>query len=254
MKKLNKKTAFTLAEVLITLAIIGVVAAMTIPTLVQNYNERVTVTKVKKTYSMLTQAFKLAMYENGTVDMWGLNYSRTVTDEGVIRDYTSPAKVLNIFSQYIKGTPFIEADDDSKEYNLQGVSLSVADGVVNYVPVEKTQPTSTRLNDGTILRFDSTFRPCLMNDKICTSITMYIPDKTNKMIQGKNLFTFYIGKDSISPAGFNGDENTPFNNTCNISINNRTSGRGCTAWIIENGNMDYLKCNDLEWGKKTKCN
>ena len=36
MKK--NKSAFTLAEVLITLGIIGVVAAMTIPTLVQNYN------------------------------------------------------------------------------------------------------------------------------------------------------------------------------------------------------------------------
>lgn len=36
-----KKIAFTLAEVLITLGIIGVVSAMTIPTLVQNYNERV---------------------------------------------------------------------------------------------------------------------------------------------------------------------------------------------------------------------
>ena len=36
----QKTTAFTLAEVLITLAIIGIVAALTIPTLVQNYQER----------------------------------------------------------------------------------------------------------------------------------------------------------------------------------------------------------------------
>ena len=37
----SKKVAFTLAEVLITLGIIGVVAAMTIPVLIQNYNARV---------------------------------------------------------------------------------------------------------------------------------------------------------------------------------------------------------------------
>ena len=36
----SKKAAFTLAEVLITLAIIGIVAALTIPTLIQNYQER----------------------------------------------------------------------------------------------------------------------------------------------------------------------------------------------------------------------
>ena len=40
------KKAFTLAEVLITLGIIGVVAAMTIPSLINAYRERVTVTKV----------------------------------------------------------------------------------------------------------------------------------------------------------------------------------------------------------------
>lgn len=43
-----KKYAFTLAEVLITLGIIGVVAAMTLPTVVNKYREKETVTKLKK--------------------------------------------------------------------------------------------------------------------------------------------------------------------------------------------------------------
>ncbi|MCM1339796.1 MAG: type II secretion system GspH family protein [Muribaculaceae bacterium] len=50
--------AFTLAEVLITLGIIGVVAAMTIPGLMSKYREIVTVSKVKETYSILAQAEK----------------------------------------------------------------------------------------------------------------------------------------------------------------------------------------------------
>ena len=50
---LKRKTAFTLAEVLITLGIIGVVAALTLPSLIQSYKERVTVTKVQKAYSIL---------------------------------------------------------------------------------------------------------------------------------------------------------------------------------------------------------
>ena len=43
-----KKIGFTLAEVLITLAIIGVVAVMTIPTLIANYQKKATATKVKR--------------------------------------------------------------------------------------------------------------------------------------------------------------------------------------------------------------
>lgn len=45
------KRAFTLAEVLITLGIIGVVAALTIPTLMSNHRANVTMQKLKKFYS-----------------------------------------------------------------------------------------------------------------------------------------------------------------------------------------------------------
>ena len=50
-----KKCAFTLAEVLITLGIIGVVAAMTIPTVVAKYQHKVLETQFKKAYSILYQ-------------------------------------------------------------------------------------------------------------------------------------------------------------------------------------------------------
>ena len=46
MKKRQIQKAFTLAEVLTTLAIIGIVAALTIPTLISNYQEKQTVTKI----------------------------------------------------------------------------------------------------------------------------------------------------------------------------------------------------------------
>ena len=51
----NRRAAFTLAEVLITIGIIGVVAALTIPTLISNYQQFVLNVQFKKTYSLITQ-------------------------------------------------------------------------------------------------------------------------------------------------------------------------------------------------------
>ena len=62
--------AFTLAEVLITLGIIGIVAAMTLPTLIAKYQKNVTAVKVKKFYSVFNQAFKLAQLEFGEFKYW----------------------------------------------------------------------------------------------------------------------------------------------------------------------------------------
>ena len=69
----NKKSkGFTLAEVLITLGIIGVVAAITMPTLINNYREKATVNKVKKFYSMMSQAYLLSVKDNEHADPWNV--------------------------------------------------------------------------------------------------------------------------------------------------------------------------------------
>ena len=64
------KKAFTLAEVLITLGIIGIVAEMTMPALIANYQERVIVSQLKKVYSTLSQADKMAEAEYADISEW----------------------------------------------------------------------------------------------------------------------------------------------------------------------------------------
>ena len=56
---------FTLAEVLITLGVIGVVAAITMPTLISAYRQKVTATKLKQTYSILSTALNAGETEYG---------------------------------------------------------------------------------------------------------------------------------------------------------------------------------------------
>lgn len=65
MFKFFVSKAFTLAEVLITIAIIGVVAAMTIPTLVSNINDRAMETQHKKAKTILANGYKLMMANEG---------------------------------------------------------------------------------------------------------------------------------------------------------------------------------------------
>ena len=65
---LKKKIAFTLAETLITLGIIGVVAAITIPGLINNYKANKLRTQFLKSYSTIQQAFKLMQEDDVSMD------------------------------------------------------------------------------------------------------------------------------------------------------------------------------------------
>lgn len=62
---IKRLKGFTLAEVLITLLIIGIVAAMTLSVLINNYQKKVTGTKLQKAYSILTNALRMAEADYG---------------------------------------------------------------------------------------------------------------------------------------------------------------------------------------------
>ena len=64
------KKGFSLSETLIALAIIGVVAAVTMPLVIKNHQKQVTVTKLKKIYSTLNQAMQNSIAENGDAINW----------------------------------------------------------------------------------------------------------------------------------------------------------------------------------------
>lgn len=77
----RKKVAFTLAEVLITLGVIGVVAALTIPNLVANYQKKQAVTQYKKAFSEISQVLKMAEVDNGSIEFWNFTSSTNKTKD-----------------------------------------------------------------------------------------------------------------------------------------------------------------------------
>jgi len=85
-EKIKTKSAFTPAEVLITLVIIGVVAALTIPTAVNNYRKQQYVQALKKTYSVVfAQATNRIIAERGAAQNW----------------VTTAEDVYNIYKKYL---------------------------------------------------------------------------------------------------------------------------------------------------------
>lgn len=76
MKNKLSNMGFTLAEVLITLGIIGIVAALTIPELINNYKAERYRTKFLKTYSTLQQVFKQMQSDDVSLDPASYPYSR----------------------------------------------------------------------------------------------------------------------------------------------------------------------------------
>ncbi len=103
MQHNNRKLAFTLAEVLVTLAVIGIVAAMTIPNLVQNYQKKETVVRLKKAYSTLRQAIEMSQTENGYVTTWDMNLD-----------------AHEFFLRYFK--PYLKTDKEYTSSELQAIA------------------------------------------------------------------------------------------------------------------------------------
>lgn len=70
MEKTGKNYGFTLAEVLITLVVIGVIAAMTVPVMINHINKQDYVSALQKSYSTLANAIRLSQAENGEIASW----------------------------------------------------------------------------------------------------------------------------------------------------------------------------------------
>ena len=88
-----RKAAFTLAEVLITLGIIGVVAAMTLPALVANYKNKVLANQTKKTYATLLNAMNKWQYEMGASDYSGI-FIQSKTQRELGNEFFSYLKII----------------------------------------------------------------------------------------------------------------------------------------------------------------
>ncbi|MDD3593346.1 MAG: type II secretion system protein [Candidatus Gastranaerophilales bacterium] len=231
MKKLKVSTipqlhkAFTLAEVLITLMVIGVIAVVTIPSLLQSWQERETVTKLKKTYSILQQAYKLAEIENGDPTNWN-------------GDWKHLFKNINI----------IEECGTTKQGCFGSSTYKSLSGNVYATAVEPSGATNYKYltNDNVGISFSTNFRAnnCQGSYTVnglpyCVWLNVDINGSKPPNQWGVDTFVFYLTKQGIFPLGGANSSGTTYPHSFCQKTDDYHSTYGCARWVIERGNMDY---------------
>ena len=233
-----RRAAFTLAEVLITLGIIGVVAAMTIPAIVAKYQERAWLTAFKKTYSVLSQAYLRASQDYGTANTW---CAAKNTDCGKI--------YFDILSQYLN----ISEDFGLGRWDLiSKASYCDLDGrPMGITNIFTNDYYKFILSDGTIIgiKYDATLNSPLMH------VDINGLKGPNQL--GKDVFYLSLIRRGDSPVV--GGYSMWWLGSSIYCTQTGTGGSwwrggGCSLWIISTGNMDYLHRNLTleEWKKAVR--
>ena len=137
------KSAFTLAEVLITLGIIGVVAALTLPSLIANYKNKEYATRAKHTYSLISQAIQKYQADAGVAgDVSGL-FDTSKTSEEVL---------LN-FSKYFDGAKIcLNQSGNCGKFRYPILFSSVVYDEDNIAKSSTISPPLMIMKDGSIIR------------------------------------------------------------------------------------------------------
>lgn len=239
-----KKSAFTLAEVLITLGIIGVVAALTLPALMADYRAKELEVRFKKAQSVIWNIHQRMIADYGSV------YGTFIQKDVIMTDNESETalryKYIDIFMKYVNGGKICTGGNsilscmnksnpvDYKTYDWQNTAHLTMDAVHDRVVVAP---------DGITIFFGNT---AYRNNRIYFD--------TNGALKGPNrlgfdLFAFDVdSNDKIIPpktfgaAGDNlvtDDGESGTTNDCSIKKKgNKYNGFGCTIFAMNDQNPD----------------
>lgn len=218
------KKAFTLAEVLIVIAIIGAVASLTLTNLSDSYKQDNTVVKLKKIQNEIKSAQQQALLKYG--DDYNSWYSSSKSENDKKAENIN--RLLEFLDLSQTGATFPYANYNSNN---------------NYTKVE--------LKDGTLL--------AVTDDGAGNGEVIVATDGMNGSTLGKNIFGFstsWQGSGQVEPFGKGEDRQTKAKmgggstGKNNLMISNYINA---TNWAITNENLDYLKCSGLNWETKTSC-
>lgn len=233
--RLNHIRAFTLAEVLITLGIIGVVAAMTIPTLIGNINDIRFRSQFFKSYSLLKQTLK-----------------------SIINDGDSPLpdredkfylKYKNHFSNATDCGDHLTKSSGTGCYNFSGISPYVAMDGNTKINYELFDDGSLLMPDGSLFLFENPANTTKVSDAFNEKYNpnrLWIWVDVNSVSKqpnrlGYDLFVFQItsSDDELKPMGQSGTDYSDTTRYCNKNGTGRENGMSCAYKLAQNPHSYY---------------
>lgn len=206
---MNKK-AFTMAEVLITLGIIGVIAAMTLPALMNNHRNKALEAGFKRSYSLLSQALEMYQAQNGEPLI--PEYFAIMANGKRLRDFMS--EYFNVMYDCGLSNVCFTSSDIYKTYNGKKAfdNFYFDDG--QFI-----------LNDGSVLFFEQ---------PVNQSSRMYLSFDVNGYLKGPNrvgfdVFVFQIdSRGALLPMGAPGtDFYSETEEYCSPGSTQNKNGIGC---------------------------
>ncbi len=217
----KKVFAFTLAETLIVMGVIGVVAALTLPNLNSSTNNKEKVAKLQKIYQNLEDALGRATAIYGPIEEW--NDTSKIDSKLALR-----------LSEFLKITKSCTgAGGNACFINPQGDSFPIFNQYI--------------LADGSSINVYGTSKFSMASnsapgDAPERNVYGYIFVDLDGAQKGKNhggydIFNFYVTNQGIVPAG--GENSSEIFNPTTIPSN--VYDANATAWVLKSGNMDYLK-------------
>ncbi len=192
---MKKRNAFTLAEVLITLGIIGIVAAMTLPILIEKHQKKVTATRLKQAYSMLSQALLLAQKDYGDPKYWDSGAGLVST--GTTNNKTNTTNFVERYViPYFKGvrshgwTSLADVGYKKAYVTLNGKTISNG----NYTSLTEAGGYILEMDNSTLLifKYNSDYINGSSGPTALTYVLVYIDinGRQNPNMYGRDFFVF----------------------------------------------------------------
>ena len=226
---INFKQAFTLAEVLITLSILGVVAAISVPNIIQQYQKRLTVTKLQKAYANLEIAANNIAISTGCLgrDLSCTNILNKNDKKELAESFIKLSLLKDAQSKSNSKWIYKNGDNDSKVELLEYI-------------IKTNNPYSIGVKrEGGFVKSCSETLP-IYNDFL--KIYIFTEPNAKQYILGKNVFLFLLQGDFqvIVPTYNSFSKYCPASTGNNIESRCTNDGYSCVAKIINDGwKMNY---------------
>lgn len=237
----NKIKAFTLAEVLAVLGIIGVISALTLPNLTRDMEERKCISALRKVYPELETAYSDIVSEHGLPVAWNLaNNADNKTVSKQMYDYMleklSVSKSCENKAGCFPSWKWVETESGSDGY----YKMILKDGAALAIGMYDMSSMRTSVANHAHYTGNNADTSC---NGYMGKFIVDVNGSSGENDEGYDIFEFYLCADN----GFIADGDSPNGPV----ISNK---KGATAWALKAGNRDYLKCaNQLNWNTKRTC-